>query len=104
MTAKPVVVVIAVLACLQAVTAQAQRASSGDHLSITTPARLPGQPSPADRVEGAEPGGQDHAAGPANGTPFSASPVGTQPSDDLEGPHSRQHPAAGAVDTPNLSR
>lgn len=77
-------------------------------LSVTTPAPVPGNlpthVTPANRVAGAGPGGQSYAAGPAAGTPFSNAPVGTQPSDALSGPHSRLYPAAGAVDTPNLSR
>lgn len=75
-------------------------------LSVTTPAPMPNavpeQVSPADRVSGAGPGGQAHMAGPANGTPFSSSPAGMQPSDDVTGPHSREMPRQ--PDSPNLSK
>lgn len=77
-------------------------------LSATTPAPVPNTPpervAPANRVPGAGPEGQSHAAGPADSTPFSSGPSTLQPNDDRAGPHSREYPASGAASSPNLSR
>ena len=81
-------------------------ATSG--LSATTPAPVPNIPAeqvaPSDRIPGAGPGGQSHAAGPADGTPFSAAPSTDQPSDNRAGSHSRSDSGANSVDSPNLSK
>lgn len=81
--------------------------TTGSDLSLTTPAPVPNtvpeRVSPANRIDGAGPGGQAHASGPANGTPFSSSPSGFAGS-SFNGPQSRVAPSVNGDQVPNVSK